>query len=344
MNLISIIIPVYNSENYLEKCIDSIIEQHDLAIEIIIINDGSTDRSADICIEYKKKYSFVKYIESKNNGVSTARNIGLGNSTGKWVMFVDADDMLYRDALVNMRKQIDENYDAIYMNYDRTMNISCDKIRNVEIIDSEDLIKLTLAPSMNKHILKCKNEKTSLLTTSWGKLFKKDIIDEYEVKFNSELKLSEDTMFNLDYLSHAKKVKFVDCNIYFYRDNLNSVTRNLTNNYIDNQGDLIKHLSVSYSDNMNIKTELNVYIINNLIGSLIRVAGMNTKSGKQEIKKMIKNNNIPHLAKSVRNSCLSSGRKQNLFNKSVTFLWSKKCFALSYYFFSIYQLGFFRKN
>lgn len=90
-DLISVIIPIYNSEKYLEKCLDSILKQTYKALEIILVNDGSRDQSANICKEYCKKYHNIKYISQENHGVSEARNRGIRESTGKYLAFIDSD-------------------------------------------------------------------------------------------------------------------------------------------------------------------------------------------------------------------------------------------------------------
>ena len=107
---ISVVVPVFNSEKYLEKCIDSIINQTYKNIEIILINDGSSDKSEEICNSYLKTYKNIKLINQSNSGVSVARNNGLKSSTGDYVLFVDSDDWLEKDMLEIMVKEID-NFD-----------------------------------------------------------------------------------------------------------------------------------------------------------------------------------------------------------------------------------------
>lgn len=97
--LISVIVPVYNCEKYIDDCIQSIITQSYSPLEIILINDGSTDESALICDKYSSEYSYIETIHKLNGGVSTARNVGLENANGEYVMFVDGDDMLESNAI-----------------------------------------------------------------------------------------------------------------------------------------------------------------------------------------------------------------------------------------------------
>ena len=112
---ISIIVPVYNAEQYLRRCIDSILNQSFTDFELILIDDGSKDKSSDICDEYAAKDSRVRIFHKENGGVSSARNVGLDNSCGEWVAFVDADDEI-EDGYLNIRKSF-ENSDVIQKPY-----------------------------------------------------------------------------------------------------------------------------------------------------------------------------------------------------------------------------------
>lgn len=125
---VSIIIPVYNTERYLKECINSVLVQGLLNYEIIIVNDGSTDRSEQIILDYKKKYSFIKYIKQKNLGQGAARNQGIAKSKGKYIYFMDSDDKLKPNSLLNLYKIMDEKkLDLILFDgstfYDSEMNI-----------------------------------------------------------------------------------------------------------------------------------------------------------------------------------------------------------------------------
>ena len=113
--LLSVIIPVYNTELYLEECLDSILEQKIEDYEILIVNDGSTDTSKDIILSYKAKYPFIRYFEQENSGQGTARNVGIDNARGKYIYFMDSDDYLAEGKLKEMLICADQNdLDAIF--------------------------------------------------------------------------------------------------------------------------------------------------------------------------------------------------------------------------------------
>lgn len=116
MSEISVIVPVYNTEPYLRECIESILRQSYTDFEVLLVDDGSTDDSGAICDEYAKKDNRIKVIHTKNMGVSSARNIGLDNAIGNWIIFADADDELYKDAL-NLRYDDFEKHDLVLGSY-----------------------------------------------------------------------------------------------------------------------------------------------------------------------------------------------------------------------------------
>lgn len=133
---ISVIVPVYNSGKYLDMCIDSLVNQTIKSYEIIIINDGSTDNSLDIINKYKKNNSMIKVISTKNNGIGTARNIGLNNSSGKYVAFVDSDDYVACDFLEKVyKKAISSKADVVVCNMYRVINKEVIKSKEIKFND-----------------------------------------------------------------------------------------------------------------------------------------------------------------------------------------------------------------
>ena len=121
---ITVIVPVYNVENYLEKCLDSLINQTYKNIEIIVINDGSTDNQGEICQEYAQKDNRIVYIEKENGGLSDARNVGLDKMTGSYVTFIDSDDWIEQDYIETLYKKIVEyQADIAVGNYILTMKM-----------------------------------------------------------------------------------------------------------------------------------------------------------------------------------------------------------------------------
>lgn len=195
-NLISIIVPVYNSDQTLNRCIDSILGQTYRNFELLLINDGSKDRSGEICDEYARKDSRVKVFHKENGGVSSARNVGLDNARGEWVTFVDSDDW------VGMRylELFSGHFEADFLLMNGYYNCSFD---NCEIIALQGLaacqnIETVIASYLDKPIIK----------TPWAKLFRNDIL--LRNRFDERLRTGEDLSFVCSYLSHVKTIAVVD--------------------------------------------------------------------------------------------------------------------------------------
>lgn len=243
-NKVSIIVPLYNAEKYLEKCISSIVGQTYRNIEIILINDGSTDRSHEICYKFKTQDPRISYIYQNNSGVSIARNKGLDVSSGEYIMFVDSDDWLDPDYVSIMVNSIDKN-DIIVSSFTEeteSNNISIksfNKIENDEIIDSR-----------SKLFLDCVNRKiyTYLI---WGKLYKKEIIGN--TRFVNQ-PYSEDAIFIRDIFCKCSYIKIIHYRGYHYRLG-SGVTNDVTRNGEKNIGAL-KMLERTYKICKNQQLEI----------------------------------------------------------------------------------------
>ena len=211
---ISVIVPVYNAERYLAKCIDSILSQTFQDFELILVDDGSPDSCPQICDFYAKKDSRVKVVHKKNGGVSNARNVGISLANGEFIMFIDSDDTI----------------DASFF----SAAIKCTECYNVDLyifgltMESWEDSKITKKicygvaeskPYSTKELL----EKINIdypqicICGPWCKLYKSETIKTYHLKFDEELSRGEDTLFNLSVLEHAESVFFSDQCFYHYR-------------------------------------------------------------------------------------------------------------------------------
>lgn len=207
-NKISIIIPVYNAENYLAKCIDSILQQPYHNLEIILIDDGSKDTSGNICDEYASKEGRIKVIHVENGGASKARNIGLDNCTGQWISFVDADDYLLPDTF--WEGMFDElqgtHYDVIEFPYERgqlgraTYKVGSYRNRKIDVF----------------YVNQFHNE-------LWGRLFSRESIGRH--RFDSHVIIGEDVLFLIEVLSSCKSLYCYDKGGYYYNITSSSLMR-----------------------------------------------------------------------------------------------------------------------
>lgn len=221
--LISVIIPVYNSESYLSTCLQSVINQTYRNLEIICIDDGSSDHSLDILDFYSQKDSRIKVIRQKNSGPSVARNKGLDNASGDYISFVDSDDYLQLNAyeiLVECALQ-KEKWDLIFFG------------GNV-IGDSNNYINQKLSPEFRKYT-NCKPGEVIFHERSsrpflWLHFIKRSLIEKpFRLRFDNDLELGEDQLFQFGYVPRAKNVMVIDLKLYNYRIQHNASLMQLYN-------------------------------------------------------------------------------------------------------------------
>src|SRR5699024_9586323 len=226
-HVVSIIVPVYNAEDYINECIDSMLYQTFTNLEIILVNDGSTDSSAEIINQYAEQDNRIKPIHIENSGVSTARNIGLQNATGEWVIFVDSDDWIEPEMISFAVHKANETKADIVMwtyfkNYaNQELRLSLLPGGDQTITDDKDLFHLKAIYSMYGE----EEIKESVSSgTVWCKLYKKSLIDENNLKFKVGLTRAQDTVFSINTVEYAKKVVYYDKHLYHYRITNTSTT------------------------------------------------------------------------------------------------------------------------
>ena len=211
-NLVSVIVPVYNSANYLHRCIDSILKQSYRDIEVILIDDGSTDRSGEICDGYARDDSRVRALHTQNRGVSSARNTGLNSSKGSFIFFVDSDDFIETYAIHALIEGYRQSHaDLVVGAFNKIKNGSTvSQIRDFshnQLLARAGLIEYTLSYLRNPR-------QCQLLMSTWAKLFRSAIIKNSNVMFKEELRTAEDVAFNFDYLKSVETVYFINDIIY----------------------------------------------------------------------------------------------------------------------------------
>ncbi len=197
---ISIIVPIYNAEKYLNKCIDSIINQSKKELEIILINDGSTDNSETIIKKYNDKR--IKYFKNKNQGIGKTRNFGIEKATGKYIMFLDSDDFLELNACEKMFEKAEKDkLDIVICDYYRYFDngkkeeVKLPNFKNSSLKDNPNIICEHLSP--------------------WAKIYKTDLLKNNNIKFVENLKY-EDAPFVIEALDCAKKIGKVNLPLNYY--------------------------------------------------------------------------------------------------------------------------------
>ena len=224
---ISIIIPVYNVENYLEKCLNSILSQTFNDYEVILINDGSTDKTSTICDEFVKKDNRIKVIHKKNEGVSIARNVGIERACGEYILFFDGDDYVEPYCLEELYDTaIREKVDAVLYGYylvenghvieTHLPNFSKNLYEGSEIVN--EVLPKFIGVSYDDIHKWLKGDKNALKkenTALWRSMVKGDLIRKNNLRFDKTLKVGEDTCFTSEYLSFAKRCYVIN-KCYYY--------------------------------------------------------------------------------------------------------------------------------
>ena len=206
MKLISVIVPVYNASKYLNRCIDSILGQTYTNLEVILVDDGSTDESPAICDSYGEKDNRVKVVHKENGGVSSARNAGLKVASGEYVAFVDCDDSIDKnmyELLAGIMER--ENVDlAICDDYRHENNKIMTKSKHPSGIVSKETVddRLVLISATDVNIC-----------APWNKLYKRALID---FEFDTNVNWGEDQLFNYKYISKIDKMYYLDRQLYHY--------------------------------------------------------------------------------------------------------------------------------
>ena len=208
-DLVSIIVPIYNAENTLEKCVDSLLSQSYENIEVLLINDGSNDNSYLICKEYSKKDGRVRVFSDINHGVSYARNQGLIHAKGEYITFVDSDDYVKKDLVESLFERMSiSNADLIVSDFNNK-----NEIKDFCVNIAKENIKQIMFLFTNY-----------LLFGPMQKLYKTDLIGD--IRFPENYQYGEDLLFNLEYLKKAKTVSYINRQLYVYciRENSLSTT------------------------------------------------------------------------------------------------------------------------
>lgn len=226
---ISVIIPVYNVENYLEKCMDSVCNQSFGDIEIICVNDGSTDGSLDILKEYGQKDNRIEIIDQKNQGLGAARNIGLKHANARYVCFLDSDDYLDTTTLEKLHFNASSNDSDMvlfkFQTFDDNENVHNRSVefKIDEIFGDIDYSDFTFTyRDVKKHVM-------NTAFSACLKLYKKDFLDSFDDFHFPENLSFEDIPFHVKVMLRASRMSFVNESLYFYRSNQDSILNSTAN-------------------------------------------------------------------------------------------------------------------
>ena len=289
MSQVSVIIPVYNVEKYIDKCLESVVNQTYNDIEIIVVNDGTKDNSEEIINNYLKKYNNVKYLIKENGGLSDARNYGVKYATGEYIAFLDADDYLDYNLFSNLQSYMNQNIDLIKYKMIRVDENG----NNIDKINGPVFEKMNGQQAFNE--LFCKD---TMMQPAWLYLYKKSFWDENKFEYPVG-KLHEDFAITSLIILRAKSVVSTDIYGYYYVQSSERITRgNEQSKVMRRAMDLLEHYDYMIGKikgyNLDKTTEENVkiYYTNCIILKLGELSKENKKIYKKEIENRGLYNNI----------------------------------------------------
>ena len=217
MKKVSVIVPVYNNGDYIDECLESITNQTYKNLEIILINDGSTDNTDTKISSWRKKDKRIIYFSNSNHGVSFSRNFGIKKSSGNYLTFIDADDIIAPDFIESLLKSMIKN------------KVDCSVCGIHGFYKTSEIIQTIGQIQIYKKSL----IKDTLLSQCGGflanKMYKSKIIKENQIKLNEEISISEDLLFNLEYFNYCESISYDNSIKYFYRQYSTSSYNNLNN-------------------------------------------------------------------------------------------------------------------
>mgnify|MGYP000851545993 CR=1 FL=1 len=335
-NLISVIVPVYNVENYVEQCIKSIFNQTYKKFELIIVIDGSTDSSEKIIRNLVKNENNVKIISRENKGLLATRIEAVEKyAMGDYITFVDSDDWLEKDALENLIKPIKENQTidivrANKINVDENENKTfCQYIGNKNIINKDEF----------KNIIYPKFVDGYEMNNVYAQLIKKDLFKEIDI--DRTISLGEDLVTNIYLYRKANKVCFINNYVYNYRFNSNSITKiikkeKLLKNLVDikkSYGYLINFIEIENMSSLNQKSGYKLLKeLNHSILRLLYIEDFDKKSYKNILKSEFEDNIVIH----ARNIINEKYKTKVLQDKTVNLIYKNE--VKLYYYIAIYLM------
>lgn len=270
---VSIIVVAYNLENHIEKCLNSIVNQTLKDIEIIVVNDGSTDDTINRIYSISKSDKRFKVINKKNEGVSKARKSGYNNAIGEYIYFIDGDDWISDNAIELLYKKAKEkNYDIVCHNFYYAFNNDI-----LQEVKQEKFSELNGNEFLKKNLL------DEVLPSIWSKFLKRDFIENNNIEIPDEFIYGEDLAFSMELAINKPKVTYLNEAIYFYYQRSNSITNSISDKVlqIDKVIMFIKNLLIEENLYNEYKEEFEFMVFNHNFNYRLEAILRNSKSGKE---------------------------------------------------------------
>lgn len=206
---VSIIVPVYNAQEYLSRCVDSILNQEYQDFELLLVNDGSTDGSAALCDSYQEKDERVRAVHKENTGVSHSRNLALDEAQGTYIQFLDSDDWITPDATKLLVRSMEEyRCDLVIADFYR---VAGERLSHKGDIEEEGVMS---RQEFAAHMIE--NPADFYYGVLWNKMFRREIIEHFHIRMDTSISWCEDFLFNLEYIRHAHSFYALQAPVYYY--------------------------------------------------------------------------------------------------------------------------------
>lgn len=331
--LFSIVIPVYNAEKYISSCIEKCLQQSFANFEIILVINGSTDSSEMICENWRIKDTRIKVIILEEANVSNARNVGIINARGEWIVFVDSDDYLLPNALECLADNIEQDVDLLCCNYVQKEQ-KTELSNRIQKITARDYMLAMLDPVMYFHKIEALTWSADILGVNWAKAFRKKTIVDNNIFFDTQISIFEDLLFNLDFLYLNKSVKCIDVPIYFYTINETSICRTASLSRISQRINYVNNLKIRIESEKDkeIKKTLEFQAGQNLLRTFV-VAAKNIKeqeNARRAIKGYLEKPSTRKLLMQLRNHKLSLGKFQEKYFVFLLWLLKRRAYTVAF--------------
>lgn len=338
---LSIIIPVHNTEQYLAECLGSVLSEINTNDEIILVENGSKDRSWEICQEYAEKNKAIKAVQMETAGVSKARNYGISLAKGDWITFLDSDDCI-DPSIVQMAGKLKDNsdIDVVLFRYSYLNEVNSNETSVSEgliHVDSDLLRRGALEFSKyEKQILEYSTLDNMSIWTCWGKLYKKSLLDDKKIRFPERLFLSEDTAFVFQVYCSTEKIYGAQSIAYHYRVTPDSASRKVNFKAISNNRYLRKWMMqyvLSQNLENSLEEEISAFLVRKFIEECLYLRIFKEKSRTARLRYTKRNAEEPYMEKALNNvdyKWLIPGKKNTLLYGVVLWLLKRKSYRMLY--------------
>lgn len=316
---ISVIIPFYNASKYIDRCVDSVMQQDYTPIEIVIVNDGSSEKESDSLKKYIN-FENIIVINKENGGVGSARNKGKNIATGEWITFLDADDWIETDFCSELIQYADKG-DIICANYIREFSDGKQDMQS----KVEKVKKMTLEENIDDFFSISTKKYNTVHTMPWGKIIKTSVVKN--IDFDENLFLGEDLLFNASILNKNPQIIFVNKYLYHYSKYTNGLTNSIDNinkNFFSNDLYIYERLrNLKIVDDETLDTYYLHFFLYRDVYNLCIIENFNTDNIGKQINNIINNTELAKIITSTKSDFLMLCIKRHLWSFIKNYFWAR---------------------